>query len=143
VTTKSSSNGSQTKISTFVLAAVYLVFILAIAAIVGGLYVYYQGPSAQASLESAAVLMAIGFLAMALAGYILFQSRKRVAKLKIEAPPILTQIECRSCNEKLTREFKRGDFVFKDGEKCPKCTSLGMITAIYREVKEKEKPVNV
>ena len=26
---------------------------------------------------------------------------------------------------------------------CPKCDSMGMIVAIYREVKVKEKPVNV
>jgi hypothetical protein len=140
VTTKSSSNGSQNKISTFVLAAVYLVIILAVASIIWGASSYYQKT---ATLETAATLMAIGFIAMALAGYILFQSRKRVAKLKIEQQPILTQIECKSCNDKVTREFKRGDYVFKDGEKCPKCSSLGMITAIYREVKEKEKPVNV
>lgn len=136
----SSSNGGQNKISTLVLAAVYLVLILAVASIIWGASAYYQQT---ATFETAATLIAIGFIAMALAGYILFQSRKRVAKLKIETPPILTQVECKACNEKATREFKRGDYVFKDGEKCPKCSSLGMITAIYREVKEKEKPVNV
>jgi hypothetical protein len=80
---------------------------------------------------------------MGLSGYYLLQSRKHVANLRIESPQILTTIECKGCNEKVTREFKRGDYVFKEGEKCTKCSNLGMIVAIYREVKEKEKQVNV
>ncbi len=136
---KSSNSSGTNKISTFVLTAVYLVIILSVASIVWGASALYQG----AQVETAAALMAIGFIAMALAGYILFQSRKRVASLKIEAPPIITTIECRKCNIKTTREFQRGDFVYKELDKCTKCDDKQIITAIYREVKEKEKPVTV
>ena len=76
---------------------------------------------------------------MALAGYILFQSRKRTADLKIAAPPIITTIECKKCGIKTIREFQRGDYVYKELEKCEKCEDKKIITAIYREVKEKEK----
>jgi len=125
------------RISTFVLAAIYITLILSLAAITAAIVALYDG-----FLELSIYLLAIGFIALALSGYYLFQSRKHVATLKMEAPQILTAIDCKSCNGIQTREFKRGDFVYKDMEKCPKCTGMGMIVAIYREVKEKEKPSN-
>ena len=139
MTTKSTNSTSGTnRISTFVLAAIYITLALSVVAIIVGVAAFYQGKP-----EVTIYLLAIGFIAMALSGYYLLQSRKHVSNLKIENPPILTTIECKTCNEKVTREFKRGDYVFKEGEKCPKCSNLGMIVAIYREVKEKEKTVNV
>ncbi len=129
----------QNKISSIVLAVIYITLILSVVAIVVAIGAYTQGES----FETWAALLGVGFIAMALAGYILLQSRKRVSSLKIETPPILTAIECKQCNEKATREFKRGDFVFKEDEKCPKCSTPGMIVAIYREVKEKEKPAKI
>jgi hypothetical protein len=143
MTNKANSTGTK-KISTFLLAAIYLILILAVVAILVGLGTFYE----TGNLELVGWLLAIGFIAMALAVYYLFQSRKHVANLKIDAPKILTIIECKACNGKETREFKRGDYVFKDAEKCPKCGSLGMIVAIYREAtqkeqKEKDKQINV
>ena len=35
--------------------------------------------------------------------------------------------------------FQRGDYVYKELEKCQKCDDKQIITAIYKEVKEKEK----
>ena len=134
-----SKNSGTSKISTFVLAAIYLVLILSIVAIIVAVNTFLE----TSSIETTAPLLAIGFISMAMAGYILFQSRKRVASLKIENPPILTTIECRKCGIKTVREFQRGDYVFKELDKCQKCEDKQVITAIYREVKEKEKPVNV
>jgi hypothetical protein len=88
-------------------------------------------------------LFAIGFLSMGLAVYVLFQSRKRMAKMKIEAPKIMTTVECRKCGTKDVREFERGDFVFKELDKCDKCEENKIITAIYKIVKEKEKPFTI
>jgi hypothetical protein len=138
---KSSSGSGPTKISTFILAAIYVTIVLAVVAIAVGVITLNE--NTEVSIQEGIVLIIIGFIAMGLAGYIMFQSRKRVASLKIVAPPILTAIECRQCNEKVTREFKRGDYVFKENEKCPKCETSGMIVSIYREVKEKEKPIKV
>jgi ribosomal protein L40E len=59
--------------------------------------------------------------------------------MKIEAPKVMTTVECRKCGTKNVREFKRGDYVFKDLEACKKCDDKMLITAIYKEVKEKEK----
>ncbi len=133
-----STPSSTNRISTFVLAAVYILLILSLVAIAVGIGAFYEG-----NVEVTIYLLSIGFIALALSGYYLIQSRKHIQNLKIETPPVLTTIECAKCNEKVTREFKRGDYVFKDNEKCPKCETPGMIVAIYREVKEKEKPVNV
>ncbi len=138
---KSTNGSGPTKISTFILAAIYVTIILSVVAIAVGTFTLYE--NREADVQAGIVLIVIGFIAMALAGYIMFQSRKRVASLKIESQPILTTIDCRSCGHKETREFQRGDYVYKDQVKCPKCEGYGMITAIYREVKEKEKPTKV
>ncbi len=87
----------------------------------------------------AGFLLVIGFIAMSLSIYVLLQSRKRAASMKIEAPKVMTTIECKKCNFKSVREFQRGDFVFKDLDPCQKCNEKMLITAIYKEVKEKEK----
>ncbi len=139
MTSKSTNSTPGTnRISTFVIAAIYITLALSIVAIIVGVAAFYEGFP-----EVTIYLLAIGFIAMGLSGYYLLQSRKHVANLKIETPQILTSIECKTCNEKITREFKRGDYIYKEGEKCSKCNNPGMIVAIYREVKEKEKPVNV
>ena len=135
---KNANSTGSNKISAFVLAAIYITLALSVVAIVVAVGAFYEG-----STEVTIYLLAIGFIALALSGYYLFQSRKHIANLKIENPQILTAIECAKCNERVTREFKRGDYVYKENEKCPKCESMGMIVSIYREVKEKEKPVNV
>ncbi len=136
--TKNANSTGTARISTFVLAAIYITLVLSIVAILVAIGAFYEG-----NPEVTIYLLAIGFIAMALSGYYLLQSRRHVSNLKIENPPILTAIECPKCKEKVTREFKRGDYIFKEMEKCPKCEDTGMIVAIYREVKEKEKPVNV
>ena len=135
-----STKSQQAKISAFVLVAIYITLALSFVAIALGAVTYYTDST---KLMESLALFGIGIIALALAGYILFQTRKRVASLKIDAPPILTIIECRKCGIKSTREFQRGDFVYKELEKCPKCEDKQVITAIYREIKEKEKPVTV
>ena len=64
--------------------------------------------------------------------------------MKIEVPKVMTTIECK-CGSKTIREFQRGDYVYKDLDTpCQKCPNTRqMITAIYKEVKEKEKTYNV
>ena len=61
--------------------------------------------------------------------------------MKIVNPAVMTTIECGKCGVKNIKEFQRGDFIFKELEPCKKCADTKMIiTAIYKEVKEKEKP---
>ncbi len=144
MTNQANSTTGTNKISTFVLAAIYITLILSVVAIGVGIAAFYE----TGTYEVTAYLLAIGFIAMALSGYYLLQSRKHTANLKIETPKILTTIECVKCNIKTTRDFQRGDYVYKELEKCTKCDDMQVITAIYREptvkeTKEKEKPVTV
>jgi multidrug transporter EmrE-like cation transporter len=141
--TQSANSTSTAKISTFVLAAIYITLVLSFVAIAVAVGALIEG-----STEVAVYLLAIGFIALALSGYYLFQSRKHVANLKIDTPKILTTIECIKCGIKSTREFQRGDFVYKELDKCTKCEDKQVITAIYREAtqkeqKEKDKPITV
>jgi hypothetical protein len=92
----------------------------------------------------AGYLLVIGFIAMTLSAYVLLQSRRRVISMKIVNPSVMTTIECRKCGSKSVREFQRGDYVFKELGPCQKCPDEKMlITAIYKEVREKEKAFSI
>jgi hypothetical protein len=132
MTEKSSS--ATAKISSFLMAIVLVVLALSIVALLLSVNAFLAGNEIVAGY-----LLIIGFIAMGLSVYVMFQSRKRAASLKIEAPKVMTTVECRKCNIKNVREFQRGDFVYKDLDPCQKCDDKMVITAIYKEVKEKEK----
>jgi len=93
---------------------------------------------------AAGVLAGIGLIALALSGFLLYQSKLQSKQVKLEVPKVMTTIECK-CGGKTVREFQRGDYVYKEVDiPCPKCpTTHQMITSIYKEVKEKEKTYNV
>ena len=133
-----SQSSTPTKMSTYLLMIVLIVLALSILSLIFSVSAFVEGNELVAGY-----LLVIGFLAMGLAGYVLFQSRKRVASMKIEAPKVMTTIECRKCGFKSIREFQRGDFVFKDLNPCQKCDDTMIITGIYKEVKEKEKTYGV
>jgi cation transport ATPase len=121
------------RISTFLLLVVFLTLALSFVALIFGATVVEQ------NTEASWVLLLLGFLGVSLSTYVLFQTRRRLSKLKIVVPPVVTTIECKKCGFKNVREFQRGDYIFKEGEPCQKCSDKMLITAIYREVKEKEK----
>jgi hypothetical protein len=134
---ENSSAPATTKISTYLMMIVLIVLALSIVALVLAVQVYFIGNDIVAGY-----LLIIGFIAMGVAAYVLLQSRRRAASMKIEAPKVMTTVECRKCGFKNVREFQRGDFVFKELEACQKCDDKMIITAIYKEVKEKEKTYN-
>lgn len=121
------------RISTFLLLVVFLTLALSFVALIFGATVVEQ------DTEASWVLLLLGFLGVSLSTYVLFQTRRRLSKLKIVVPPVVTTIECKKCGFKNVREFQRGDYIFKEGEPCQKCSDKMLITAIYREVKDKEK----
>jgi cation transport ATPase len=121
------------RISTFLLLVVFLTLALSFVALIFGATVVEQ------NTEASWVLLLLGFLGVSLSTYVLFQTRRRLSKLKIVLPPVVTTIECKKCGFKNVREFQRGDYIFKEGEPCQKCSDKMLITAIYREVKDKEK----
>ena len=131
---KTSPAPGTAKISTFVLLIVLIVLALSLVAL--GLAV--NAFMAEEEIV-AGYLLVISAIAMSLSVYVLVQSRRRVTSMKSEKPSMMTTTECRKCGVKNVREFQRGDYVFKELEKCQKCDDKMTITAIYREVKEKEK----
>jgi len=132
------SSPTTTKISTYLMIIVLIVLALSVVALMLSVNAFILGNE-----MIAGYLLLIGFIAMALSVYVLLQSRKRIANMRIEAPKVMTTVECKKCGFKSVREFQRGDFVFKELEACQKCEDKMLITAIYKEVKEKEKTFGV
>jgi len=128
------SASATTKISSFVLMIIFITLALSLTALILSINAFSYGNE-----PVAGYLLLVGFLGVALSTYVLFQTRKRILRLKIETPPITTTIECKKCGFKNVREFQRGDYVFKELELCQKCNDKMLITAIYKEVKEKER----
>jgi hypothetical protein len=131
----SSEASASTKVSSFVLLAIFITLVVAIMALILAVQAY-----SMESYEVATILLIIGFLGVVASSYVLLQTRQRMIRLRIEAPPITTTIECKKCGFKAVREFQRGDYIFKEVEPCQKCNEKMLITAIYREVREKGKP---
>jgi cation transport ATPase len=130
---QTNASASTTRISAFLLMVVFVTLALSFVALIFAVYALDQ------NTEAAYVLMLLGLIGVAISTYVLYQTRRRLSKLKIVVPPVLTTLECTACHEKDTREFLRGDYIFKEGEKCKKCSGRTLITAIYKEVKDKEK----
>lgn len=127
------SKNAGTKIPTLFLLIIFIALAMSLAALIAAVSFIEQNQLL------AGYLLLLGFLGVALSTYVLFQTRRRLLRLRIEAPPITTTIECKKCGFKNMREFQRGDYVFKEVEPCQKCDEKMLITAIYREVKEKVK----
>jgi hypothetical protein len=113
---------------------IFVLLALSLAALILALQAFSYGDDI-----AAGYLLLIGFLGVAISTYVLMQMRRRLLRLKIVTPPITTTIECKKCGFKSVREFRRGDYIFKEVEPCQKCNDKMLITAIYKEVKEKER----
>ncbi len=123
-----------TKVSSVVLLIIFVTLALSLSALILAIQAYSYGNDVVA-----AYLILLGFVGVASSTYVLFQTRKRIMRLRIETQPITTTIECKKCGFKSVREFQRGDYIFKEVETCQKCNEKMLITAIYREVREKGK----
>jgi len=128
-------SSATSKISSFVLLVIFITLALSLVALILATQAWYT-PGQE---PVAGYLLLIGFLGAALSTYVLFQTRKRIKRLSIKAPSVTTTIECRKCGFKSVREFERGDYIFKEVDPCQKCNENMLITAIFREVKEKRK----
>jgi hypothetical protein len=61
-------------------------------------------------------------------------------KKKEIKPEIYSEDTCQSCGEKTRRQFEEGDYVYRFGVQCKKCSSNTLVTAIYGEYPEENKP---
>jgi hypothetical protein len=61
-------------------------------------------------------------------------------KKKEFRPEIYSEDTCQSCGEKTRRQFEEGDYVYRSGVQCKKCSSTNtLVTAIYGEYPEEDK----
>jgi len=133
------TSAATKKISTYLTLIVLIVVVLAIVALILAASLYYSG-----DYTAAGILAVIGLIALTMSTFTLFQSQRQAVQMKIEIPKVMTTIECKKCGTKTVREYQRGDYVYKELDACPKCLDTKqIITAIYKEVKEKEKTYNV
>lgn len=151
MTSKSQDSTGNQKISIYVTFIVLIVTVLSVVALILAALTYLSGVNASGSTQAndylaAGLLGVIGLVALFMSIFTFYQSRRQTTDMKIEVPKVMTTIGCsnKTCDSKTVREFQRGDFVYKELDTpCAKCSGKQMITAIYKEVKEKEKTYNV
>jgi len=129
----SGTNNPKTKISSFIWVIIVITLAFSLAALLFAVNALNYGEQI-----AGIYLFIIGLVGTTLSTYMLFNIRRRLSRLRIKIPPVITIIECKKCGLKSEREFKRGDYVFKKGEKCQKCDDEMLITGIYREIKDKK-----
>lgn len=122
----------------------FVVMALAIAVLLVAFYLFFVGStltsgSTQSKDYSTAMILAVFSSIVLSMASIAFQAGAATRANIDVAPKMMTTIECKGCSSKTTREFQRGDYVFKELDACTKCGGKQLITAIYREISEKEK----
>ena len=138
MSTNSQSSTATNRISSFAFMIVIAVMALSIVAFGLAANAYLIGQDILAIY-----LVIIGAFALTLSVYFLLQSRRTAVAMKMMPSKVMTTVECRKCGVKTVRDFQRGDYVYKELEACQKCPDDKMIiTAIFKEVKEKEKTYN-
>lgn len=133
---KTEAPGPAQRVSSYFFIIIFIVLIISFAALGFAINSFAQS---KPDLPEATIFLVIGFVGVSFSTYMLLQTRRRVSQLSLEIPPVLTTITCKNCDFKNQREFERGDFIFKETGPCPKCSNKLLISAIYREVKEKPK----
>lgn len=90
--------------------------------------------------EQAIYYLIIGTAGFAAVGYMFFRT-KAITTQKPEVPKVdvITILECPSCDLKRVRDFKRGDYVYKNDEPCTRCEGTMLITGIHRRAEEEKK----
>jgi small-conductance mechanosensitive channel len=138
VSTDSKASPTTNRISSFVFMIVIAVMALSIVAFGLAAWAYLAD-----NLTSAVFLTITGVIAMTLSAYVLLQTRRTAVATKTAPAKVMTTVECKKCGVKNVRDFQRGDYVYKELEACQKCPEEKMVvTAIYKEIKEKEKTYN-
>ena len=137
MTQQQTKASASNKISTYLTLIVLVVLALSVVSLFVAVDTYLAN-----DLIAAGLFAGIGAIAMAMSIFLLYQSRRQATEVKLDIPKVMTTIECKNkgCANKTIREFQRGDYIFKDVDvACGKCGGKQMVTAIYKEVKEKEK----
>ena len=118
-------------------AAILIVGFLSLLSLYMGFINYADSP------DIAIVFIFLGAAGFAAIGYMLFRGKPagtpKQEPLEIKKVEVYTTLECPKCQQKRVRDFKRGDYVFKDDEPCTRCDGMMMITKIARKKEEEKK----
>jgi len=87
-------------------------------------------------IDEANYLAMTGIIGISMAVLMLNQIR-RAPKLTLKPYHVVTMESCQNCDFKNVRDFRKGDYVFQNVGKCPKCGGDLLIVSIYREEREK------
>jgi hypothetical protein len=132
---ENSSPAAGMTVSWVTYAAIMIVGLLSLFALYMGFINYTENQ------EIAIIYMFIGAAGFAAIGYLLFRGRPvtKQDKLTVKKVEVFTTLECPKCQQKRVRDFKRGDYIFKDDEPCTRCDGKMMITRITRKKEEEKK----
>lgn len=118
---------------------VYIILLVATIVLMLGLgYLYLK--SGSTDYLSSILLVAL------FAAYIAW-SISKVIKIKIAPKKLVSLIKCTHCDHSEERNYEKGDYVFKDLGRCPKCSKGRLyISGIYlkgeeEKIKEKIQPL--
>lgn len=125
------------RFSSVVLIVIIVVLALSVSAL-GQAYFVFNDSDPAVSGQTGLYLL-IGFVGLAFSTYMLFQTKRRMERFTLKVPPVTTTIVCSGCGFKSVRDFERGDFILKEIGPCTKCEGKLSVSAIYRELKKKEK----
>jgi amino acid permease len=125
------------RLSPLLFAVIMIALLVALVCIWQGLVLFLD----QGYSDIVSLYLSVGLVTLAMSTYMMYQTRKRMVRIiGMEMQPLSSTVQCMKCGFKNIREFKRGDFVFKETEEmCPKDSLRMVISAIYREVKDKDK----
>jgi len=125
------------RLSPLLFAVIMIALLVALVCIWQGLVLFLD----QGYSDIVSLYLSVGLVTLAMSTYMMYQTRKRMVRIiSMEMQPLSSTVQCTKCGFKNIREFKRGDFVFKETEEiCPKDSLRMVISAIYREVKDKDK----
>lgn len=127
------------RFSPIVLIVIIMVLVLSTFSLFQAIMAYDIDPTGSGFL----IYLLIGVIGLSLSTYLLFQTRRRMRRFTLKIQPVNTTIVCSKCGFKNVRTFERGDYILKKAGQCTKCKEPMIISAIYREVKEKGKEEKV
>jgi len=69
------------------------------------------------------IYILVGISGIAITLYSLRQVQSKSKGLRVQVAKVITVLECANCRNKLTRNFKEGDYIYGTAEKCTNCNS--------------------
>jgi len=112
------------------LLPLYFMLLGVIIVLSGALLIMGLKASGENTLD-ATIYTTLGVAGFFFAFYSIQEARKRMKLLQKKKGRIMTVIKCNKCNHVYEREFKEGDYVYKNAGDCPKCGGDSFIFLVY------------